>query len=191
MQITNKSPSPSSNLFFGSWELQTKPRLLLLGVSKSTSPGLKLQIQTRLSKDSKQTTGMMTTNLCVFLGEGHYILPNLDFSCVSFKETTIHHPASLDQIPSRNQSSNKEILLFQQEIHLPNDRCKCWDYFPAASCYWFPNVFSAFPFLQQLIQAAKRTVRTVCSGTQKNHESLRGGGPPDSFQFFFNPKTQV
>ena len=74
-KLQTKSPSPSSNLFFGSWELQTKPRLLLLGVSKSTSPGLKLQIQTRLSKDSKQTTGMMTTNLCVFLGEGHYILP--------------------------------------------------------------------------------------------------------------------
>lgn len=76
MQITKKrSRTPSSNLFIGSWELQTKPRLLLLGVSKSTSPGLKLQIQTRLSKDSKQTTGMMTTNLCVFPGEGHHILP--------------------------------------------------------------------------------------------------------------------
>lgn len=46
-----------------------------LEFQKSTSPGLKLQIQTRLSKDSKQTTGMMTTNLCVFPGEGHHILP--------------------------------------------------------------------------------------------------------------------
>lgn len=76
----------SSNLFFGSCRLQTKSRLLLLGVSKSTSPGLKLQIQPMLSKDSKQRTGIMTTRRTSCFA-------NLDFSCVTWKKppsTTKH-----------------------------------------------------------------------------------------------------